>query len=223
MFLNKYFQVGKRKRQSPPPSTSSSITTSSKLNRRLDKLRAGRRQNLWLDDEDDDNDNRQQQPSVQPKPAPNNKTYIVLSDSDEEKTAAAAYRKRSRSNKSRQKSSPIHGDNYPSDNDYKRTPKCATCLICSILSTLSSYNCCSKHLSLLTNSKKSTHKNSPVSTEQCQPQHVMIVPVTDELVQRYLNPQGGHHLRTQISTSSKKSSDTNKSVREYIPSFKYEF
>ncbi|CAF0732463.1 unnamed protein product [Adineta ricciae] len=208
----------KRKRQSPPPSTSSSVTTS-KVNRRLDKLRAGRRNNLWLDDEDDDNDNRQQrqpqQPAVQSKPVPSNKTYIVLSDSDEEKPPAAS-RQRSRSNKARQKSSPAHADNYPSDNDYKRTPKCATCLICSILSTLSSYNCCSKHLSLLTNSKKSVHKNSTVNIEQYSPQHVMILPMTDELVQRYLNHQGSHHLRTQISTSSKKTIDLNKSSRKIL-------
>ncbi|UJR26744.1 hypothetical protein I4U23_008059 [Adineta vaga] len=200
----------KRKRQSPPPSSATS-----KINRRLDKLRSGQRNNLWLED-DDDNENEER--SVQPKPITSNKTYIVLSDSDEDKATA---RRRSQSNKSRKKSRHNHDESCTSDNDYKTTSKCTTCLICSILTTLSSYNCCTKHLSLLTNNKKNTqdhHQKSTTNVEQYPPQHVMILPMTDELIQRYLNQQGVHHLRTQIptSSSSKKTNGSSKSTRKLL-------
>jgi hypothetical protein len=68
----------------------------------------------------------------------------------------------------------------------KKTPKNPTCLICSIKSQLSSYNCCSEHLSALKNHLKS----------QWLPEKVMIVPLTDDIVQRYLDPQQIHQLRT---------------------------
>jgi hypothetical protein len=201
--LSKYEFTGKRKRQSPPP------PSTSRLNLRFEKLRGGQR-NLWSDDDDDEDENQQY---VQPKTTTtSNKTYIVLTDSDDEK---ASSRRRSRSNKSKKKSSRIHDENYPSDNDHKITSKCATCLICSILSTLTSYNCCSKHLSLLINNKNSHHNHEKLTTntDQWPPQQVMIVPMTDELIQRYLNPQEINRLRTQSSTS-KKPIASNKSVGE---------
>lgn len=89
---------------------------------------------------------------------------ITLSDSEEEKPA--------RKRKSRRK-----------------TPKNATCLICSILSQLSTKNCCADHLSRLKH-------------PQWLPEQVMILPVTDQIVQRYLDPQQIHQLRTQTSTNS---------------------
>jgi len=43
------------------------------------------------------------------------------------------------------------------------------------------------------------------------PEQVMIIPMTDELVQRYLDPQQIHHLRRQTSTSpiNKENSERN--------------
>ena len=80
----------------------------------------------------------------------------------------------------------------------KTSSKNARCLICSILSKLSSYNCCSDHLFLL---KNHLHSSNP----QWLPEQVMIVPVTDEIVQRYLDPQQIHQLRSQTTTNSVKS------------------
>jgi hypothetical protein len=90
------------------------------------------------------------------------------------------------------------------------TSKCPTCLICSILSTLTSYNCCPNHLSLL----KYNQKKHTTNSDQWPPQQVMIVPMTDELIQRYLNPQEIYRLRTRTSTSPvhKKSSESKRSV-----------
>jgi hypothetical protein len=182
--------TGKRKRQSPPPPTPS---TTSKITRRLEKLRSGQR-NLWDGDDDDD----EAVEDVQPKTTTtSDNTYIVLNDSDDEKTSC---RKLSRSNKSRKKLSRINDENLSSDNDCNIPSKCATCLICSILTTLSSYNCCSKHLSVLLNHKNS-HQKQTTDTEQWPPQQVMIVPMTDELIQRYLNPQEIYRLRRRTSTS----------------------
>jgi len=189
----------KRKRQSPP-----SPATTSQISRRLEKLRSGQR-NLWNDGDDNDDEDEQY---VQPKTTTSNNTYIVLSDSDDEKTSSRR--------RIRKKSSRIHDDNLSSsDNDSRMTSKCPTCLICSILTTLTSYNCCSKHLSLLINNKNS-HQKQTTDTEQWPPQQVMIVPMTDELVQRFLNPQEMYRLRTRTSTSPlyKKSTESKKSTRK---------
>jgi hypothetical protein len=105
--------------------------------------------------------------------------------------------------------------------------KCATCLICSILTTLTSYNCCSKHLSLLINNKNShlNHQKQTTDTTQWSPQQVMIVPITDELIQRYLNPQEIHRLKTQTSASpiQKETVQSKRSVGQKIYSFKQNF
>jgi hypothetical protein len=93
---------------------------------------------------------------------------IVLSDSEEEERPLLKHKSR------------------------KKKPKNATCLICSILSQLSSYNCCSEHLSLLKNHSKT----------QWLPDQVMILPVTNEIVQRYLDPEQIHQLRTRTSINS---------------------
>jgi hypothetical protein len=103
-----------------------------------------------------------------------------------------------RSGKSRKKLSHNHNEN---------TNKNATCLICSIHSQLSSYNCCSQHLSIL--------KNPQPTAFQWLPEQVMIVPLTDEIVQRYLDPQQIHHLRTQTSTN-RKSSERNILVGQIV-------
>jgi len=107
---------------------------------------------------------------------------MVLSDSDEEKPSSS--KQRSQNIKSRKKLSQNHVKN-------------ATCLICSILSQLSSYNCCSEHLSTLKNQQQAT------TNSQCLPEKVMILPLTDEIVQRYLDPQQIHHLRTSTSSINK--------------------
>jgi hypothetical protein len=46
------------------------------------------------------------------------------------------------------------------------------------------------------------------------PEQVMIIPMTDELVQRYLDPQQIHHLQRQTSASpiNKENSERNISV-----------
>jgi hypothetical protein len=102
--------------------------------------------------------------------------------------------------------------------------KCATCLICSILTTLTSYNCCSKHLSLLINNKNShsNHQKQTTDMQQWSPQQVMIVPMTDELIQRYLNPQEIYRLRTRTATSSiqKEPVQSKRSVGQEFFSFK---
>lgn len=100
------------------------------------------------------------------------------------------------------------------------TSKCPTCLICSILTTLTSYNCCSQHLSLLVNNKNPQKQTT--NTEQWPPQQVMIVPMTDEFIQRYFNSQEIHrlHTRTLISPPTDKNpTSSKKSVgqKKYIP------
>ena len=194
-----YDIVGKRKRPSPSPSTTSQI------GRRLEKLR-GRQRNLWSDDHDFDES--EQNPSSKSKDKVTiDKTYIVLSDSDEEKTSS---RKRLKSHKTKTKSSQISEENLSSDNDYKLASKCPTCLICSVLPTLTPYNCCSKHLAVLVHNQQRPTTNS----DQWPPQQVMILPMTDELIQRYLNPQEIHRLRTRTSLSprEKKSTEAKRSV-----------
>ncbi|CAF0967638.1 unnamed protein product [Adineta steineri] len=199
----------KRKRQSPSPASTS------KINRRLDKLRSGQR-NLWLEDGDNDNDDEAyiQSKSTKTTTATSNKTYIVLSDSDDEKPSP---RRQRSSNKSRKKTARTHDDNDTSDNDHNTSSKCITCLICSILSTLTSYNCCSKHLSLLINNKNTHHscQKLTTTTDQWPPPQVMIVPMTDEIMQRYLNPHEINRLKAQ-SSSSKNPTDSTKSVRRKI-------
>jgi len=61
--------------------------------------------------------------------------------------------------------------------------------------------------------------------EQWPPQQVMILPMTDEIIQRYLNPQEIHRLRTPTSTSPtyKKSAETKRTVSQIISSFKQNF
>jgi hypothetical protein len=168
----------------------------------LEKLRGDRR-NLWGDDDENEQ-------YVQPKTTTSNKTYIVLTDSDDEKTSSSRQR-------SKKKLSKIRDENLSSDNDYKITSKCATCLICSILSTLTSYNCCSKHLSVLVDNKNSNHCHQKQTTndDQWRPQQVMIVPMTDELMERYFNPEDVYRLKTSNSTC-KKSAESNKSVDQKI-------
>ncbi|CAF0872499.1 unnamed protein product, partial [Adineta steineri] len=75
-----------------------------------------------------------------------------------------------------------------------------TCLICSILSQLSSVNCCSAHISLL---KNHTHHRQKSSHSHQLPEQVMIIPMTDEIVQRYFDPQQNHHLRKETSASNR--------------------
>lgn len=180
--------VEKRKRQSPP------APTTTKLHRRLE-LRTDPR-NLWNDTESVDDDHDADR-CAQPKAATSNKTYIVLSDSDEDK---APSRPQSKSRKARKKPRHVHDESGASEDDYETPSKCATCLICSVLSTLTSYNCCSRHLTVLKREKRTTRRRLKLTThtEPHPPQHVMILPMTDELIQRYLNPQGVQHLRSQI-------------------------
>ncbi|CAF3214057.1 unnamed protein product [Rotaria sp. Silwood2] len=197
--------IKKRKWPSSPSSTTS------QANRRLGVLRSGQR-NLWDDDDDSD-----LEPYVKSKkPTTSNKTYIVLSDSDNEKKPS---RRRSKSNKSKKKSSRTYDESLTSENDHKPTSKCVTCLICSILTTLTSYNCCSKHLSLLINNKNShdNHQKQTINTNQWPAKQVMIVPVTDELIQRYINPQEFFHVKTPTSTPPihKKSVQSNRSIRKF--------
>ena len=75
----------------------------------------------------------------------------------------------------------------------RKKPKCANprCLICSILSRLTSHNCCSNHLNILT-----THSDQTWLSDS-----VMIVPVTNELVQKYLNHEQIHRLQTKITAN----------------------
>jgi len=156
----------------------------SQIGIRLEKLR-GRRRDLWGDDDDDDDDENNKQLKITKNN--NYKSYIVLSDSDEEKSSSPSKR-RSRSVKSRKKFSENHVKN-------------ARCLICSILSQLSSCNCCSEHLSTL---KNHSHQQQTTTNSQCLPEKVMIVPLTNEIVQHYLDPQQIHHLRTSTSPINKK-------------------
>ncbi len=151
----------------------------SQIARRLEKLR-GKKRDLWADDDDDDTEQHKK-----------SKKLITLTDSDEERPTSTLQR-RIRSGKSKKKISQNHNEN-------------ATCLICSILSQLSSYNCCSQHLSVLKNPQ-------PTTTGQWLPDKVMIVPLTDDIVQKYLDPEQIHHLRKK----TKKSSERNVLVSQIV-------
>ncbi|CAF1288080.1 unnamed protein product [Adineta steineri] len=182
----------KRKRHSSSPSHKSQIA------RRLEKLRAEKR-DLWNDDDEDDDDE-------QSKTKNKKKVCIVLSDSDEEQrpssssSSSLTSQRQLRSSKSRKKTQRNH--NEP-----------VTCLICSILSQLSSVNCCSAHISLL---KNHTHHHRQKSSHSHQlSEQVMIIPMTDEIVQRYFDPQQNHHLRKETSTNNETSA-SNRSTRKAL-------
>ncbi|CAF2651694.1 unnamed protein product [Rotaria sp. Silwood2] len=185
----------KRQRQSsPPPAPPPPSSLKSHLAQRLQRLRSGQR-DLWADDNDDNTTNQKKKQS---KTTNNKRTYIILSDSDEERSSSS--QRRLRNTRSRKKLSRNHDENVN---------KNATCLICSILSQLSSHNCCSEHLSILKN--HSDHQQRTTNS-QWLPDKVMIVPVTDELVQRYLDPEQIYNLRTQTSITNKKTSEPITSV-----------
>ena len=139
----------------------------SQIARRLEKLR-NRHRDLWADDTDDEPMQLRSSNSRR-----KGKVSTVLSESEEEEVEA----RRSRHHQRREKS-----------------VRHATCLICSVLSQLSSHNCCSKHLAAL------QERRAPPSA---LPDQVMIIPLTDELIQRYLNPEQIHQLR-RTSTSRRK-------------------
>jgi len=179
----------KRKYSSPASNTT-------KVARRLEKLRSGQ-DDLWADDDDND-----LEPYVRPKTTTalttDDKTYIVLNDSEDDEVTAA--RRRGKVTKTHKKSSDALHEHVSSDQDIKPPSKCVTCLICSILKTLNSYNCCSKHLSVLL--KKITVADSSEVIENGLPPQVMIVPVTDDLLQRYLDPTQIHQLKTQTTPAT---------------------
>jgi hypothetical protein len=129
----------------------------------------------------DDDDDDNQETSKQSKP-------IVLSSSEEEEERPSVRRKLR-----------------------KKTPKNPTCLICSILSQLSSCNCCSEHLSLLKN-------HSHHSKSKCLSERVMIVPLTNEIVQRYLDPQQIHQLRKHTDEKSTMTLDLSESQESIFKS-----
>ncbi|UJR22363.1 hypothetical protein I4U23_025425 [Adineta vaga] len=181
-------QQKKRKRHSsssPPPLIKSHIA------RRLEKIRHGRT-NLW-DDDDDEEEEENNVVDEQPKTKHNRKSYIMRSDSDEERPSKSSQR-RLRSSKSRKKTSRHHRES-------------ATCLICSILSQLSTYNCCSTHLSLLKNPppQQTTHSRR-------LPERVRFVPMTDHLVQRYFDPQSRRRTSTSPITQPSTRKSLNKST-----------
>jgi hypothetical protein len=186
----------------------------------LEKLRGGKR-NLWNDDDEEEEEAVEQYAQSKNKPTtPIDNTFIVLTDSEGEKISS---QRRSKSNKSKKKSSRNQDENLSSDNDAKITSKCPTCLICSILSTLTSYNCCPNHLSLLKYNKNSHHhhhhqQKQTTNSEQWPPQQVMVLPVTHEFIQRYLNPEEIYRLQTRTSTSPvyKKSTESKRSVGENV-------
>ncbi|CAF0893860.1 unnamed protein product [Rotaria sordida] len=182
-------QQKKRQRQSSPPPPPS---FKSHLAQRFQRLRSGQR-DLWADD-----DNTTTQKRKQSKTTNNKRTYITLSDSDEEQSS----QRRLRNTKSGKKLSRNHDENIN---------KNTTCLICSILSQLSSYNCCSEHLSIL---KNHTDHQQQTTNSSWLPNKVMIVPVTDEIIQHYLDPQQIYNLRTQTTSTS----ITNKKTSEHSTS-----
>ena len=186
LFILHYIE--KRKHQSPPP-------VKSQIARRLEKLRHEQRRDLWMDT--DDSNER----SKQSKRRSANKSYIILSDSDEEEQFFSSSRQL-RNAETKKKLSRISDENQ-SD--------ATICLICSILSKLSPLNCCPEHLSLL---KNHSHHQQQTTSSQWLPEHVLIVPLTDEIIERYLDPQQIYHLRTQASTSliENKTSERNTSV-----------
>ena len=168
--------------------------------------------NLWGNDDNRDSDIEQY---VQSNPKSNNTTYIILSDSDDEQFSS---NRRIKNSKSRKESSSAFEESLISIEDHKSTSKCVTCLICSILTTLTPHNCCAKHLSLLIRDKNSDHNHQKQTnnTNQWPPQQVMIVPMTDDLIQYYVNPKRIYSLRAKRSTSpiSKNSIASNRSVGE---------
>lgn len=172
----------KRKRQSPLPPFP---PLKPKLAQRLQRLRSGVQQNLWGDD-DDDVEITTSKPK-QSKTTNNRISYVASSDSDEEKSH------RLRNRKSRTKLSRNHDENVPIS---------GTCLICSIIAQLSSYNCCANHLSIL---KNHSNRQSHTTDVEHLPERVMIVPITDEIVQQYIDPQQIQQLRSnkRISVSYK--------------------
>ena len=185
----------------------------------MEKLR-NKKCNLWNDDDGDRDGEEEVVQNVQSKnksKTPTDNTYIVLTDSDDENQ-----QRRSRSKKSKKKSR-MQDENISSDNDTRMKSKCPTCLICSILSTLTSYNCCPNHLSLLKCNQTSYHQQQQkqkhtTNSDQWPPQQVMIVPLTDDIIQRYLNPQEIYRLRTQTSTSPvhRKSTESKQSVNSKV-------
>ncbi|CAF2075561.1 unnamed protein product [Rotaria magnacalcarata] len=167
----------KRKYRSPPPPP----PLKPQLAQRLERLRSGQR-DLWADDEDIN------PKAKQSKTKNNNQPIILLSDSDEE-TSPLPSQGRSRITKSKNKLSQNHNDNV------NKNP---TCLICSIFAQLSSYNCCSEHLSIL---KSNSDHHLRTTNGQRLPEKVMIIPITDEIVQHYHDGQQIYQLRTQTSPS----------------------
>lgn len=150
---------------------------------RLEKFRRRRAtRDLWGDDDNDEDDKQSK--------TNNYKAFIALSESDEEQQSPSSKRRR-QSVKSR-----------------KNPVKNPTCLICSILSQLSSYNCCSEHLSILKNHSHQPQTTTTTTNPQWLPEQVMILPITNELVQRYLEPEQIRRLRTQtpLSPAKKKTS-----------------
>lgn len=162
--------LGKRKRPSTPILTSH-------IARRLAELRK-RHRDLWADDSEED-EIEQPQPSQSSKSKRNNKASIALTDSEEEVEQ--------RRSSSRRRS---HTHHHHHREISARSSRSATCLICSVLSQLSSRNCCSKHLAALQDQHEASSR-SPTAL----PNQVMIIPVTDDIIQRYLNPDQIHRLR----------------------------
>ena len=159
----------KRKR----PSTSVQKT---QIGRRLERLRR-KNQNLWDDDDSDDDQFEQS------RQMPNRAAAILLSDSDEEQIPSSSTRRRRR--RSKRKLSRIDDEHLPMNANEESVATSATCLICSIQSIISSLNCCPQHLAALTNH------------HQWLPDQVMIVPVTDAILEQYLDPQKLHRLRAE--------------------------
>ena len=124
-------------------------------------------QNLW--DEDDSDDEQFEQS----KQVSKRTVAILLSDSDEEQIPSSSS---TRQRRSKRKLSRI---------DDESAATSATCLICSIQSIISSLNCCPQHLAALSHHRP------------WLPDQVMIVPVTDAILEQYLDPQKLHRLRAE--------------------------
>lgn len=152
--------------------------------RRLAFLR-DRYRNLWDDDNDDDESNEEDQSNFTRTTTSKRRTKktvcVVLSDSEEESQ------------------NPFYHSSSSTVENHRRNlsqPRnSGSCLICSIRSQLSNINCCSNHLSLLTNNPNA----------QSLANHVMIVPITDEILQHYLDPEHIHHLRSSKSPNEHRS------------------
>lgn len=135
-----------------------------------------RRRNLWADDDDD---NEYEENHSEAEKRKNSRVRIVLSDSeDDAEEFRPQVKKRTKPKK----------------------PHC--CLICSIVNQLSNENCCAKHLSLL----KNLPSNSSSSSSLILPNHVMILPVHDNLLHQYLDSHEIHRLKVKtksITTQTK--------------------